>query len=154
MRKDGVRMTDTGAKLDGWGRMVRRLRPHCFFLPRASPGRRGALSSLRLRRALSLSPMAKEIPMKLASLALLTALALAGFATAQTPPQSAPPSSATAPAASSDSGKIDKACKKEIHELCGHAHGQEMTDCVKAGVDMNKFSASCKSEIAAHKSKS
>jgi len=99
--------------------------------------------------------MAKEDPMKLVSLALLTALALAGFATAQTPAQSAPAPSATAPAESSESGgKIDKACKKEIKDLCGHAHGQEMTDCVKAGLDMNKFSASCKSEIAAHKSKS
>ena len=93
--------------------------------------------------------------MKLAPLALLTGLALAGTAFAQTPPQSsAPPAASPAPAASSESGKIDSACKKEIHELCGHAHGQEMKDCVKAGLDMNKFSASCKSEIAAHKSKS
>ena len=93
--------------------------------------------------------------MKLASLALLAALALTGFATAQTPSQSAPPSSATAPPAqSSEAGKIDKACKKEIRDLCGHAHGQEMKDCVKAGLDMNKFSASCKSEIAAQKPKS
>jgi hypothetical protein len=93
--------------------------------------------------------------MKLASLALLAGLALAGFATAQTPPQSAAPPAATAPAESSDSGgKIDKACKKEIKDLCGRAHGQEMTDCVKSGLDMNKFSASCTSEIKAHKSKS
>ena len=92
--------------------------------------------------------------MKIPSLALLAALALAGFATAQTPPQSAPAPSAAPPAESSESGKIDRACKKEITDLCGHAHGQEMQDCVKAGLDMNKFSASCKSEIAAHKSKS
>jgi hypothetical protein len=97
--------------------------------------------------------MAKEDPMKLPSLALLAALALAGFATAQTPAQSAPPSSAAPPAGHSESGKIDKACKKEITDLCGHAHGQEMKDCVKAGLDMDKFSASCKSEIAAHKQK-
>jgi hypothetical protein len=38
--------------------------------------------------------------------------------------------------------------------LCGHAHGQEMKDCVKAGLDTDKFSASCKSEIMAHKDKS
>jgi hypothetical protein len=86
--------------------------------------------------------------MKLASLALLTALALSGFAIAQTAP---PASATTPPASSSDSGKIDKACKKEIHALCGHAHGQEMKDCVKSGLDMNKFSASCTSEIKAHK---
>ena len=93
--------------------------------------------------------------MKLASLALLAALALAGFATAQTPPQSAaPPAAAAPPAESSEAGKIDRACKKEIVGLCGHAHGQEMKDCVKAGLDTNKFSANCKSEILAHKDKS
>jgi hypothetical protein len=93
--------------------------------------------------------------MKLAPLVLLTGLALVGSAFAQTPAQSsAPPSASPAPATSSESGKIDHACKKEIHELCGHAHGQEMKDCVKAGLDMNKFTASCKSEIQAQKSKS
>ena len=93
--------------------------------------------------------------MKLASLALLAGLAVVGYASAQTPPPSSPPPAATAPAASSsDSAKIDKACKKEIKDLCGHAHGQEMKDCVKSGLDMNKFSASCKSEIAAQKPKS
>jgi hypothetical protein len=92
--------------------------------------------------------------MKLAPLALLTGLALTGSAFAQTPAQSsAPPAASPAPATAS-SGKIDSACKKEIHALCGHAHGQEMKDCVKAGLDMNKFTASCKSEIEAHKSKS
>jgi hypothetical protein len=93
--------------------------------------------------------------MKLAPFALLTGLALAGNAFAQTPAQSsAPPAASPAPATSSHSGKIDSACKKEIHTLCGHAHGQEMKDCVKAGLDTNKFTASCKSEIEAHKSKS
>jgi hypothetical protein len=87
--------------------------------------------------------------MKLPSLVLLAAFALAGSAIAQTPP-----SATAAPAEHPASGKIDKACKKEIHELCGHAHGQEMKDCVKAGMDMNKFTASCKSEIAAQKPKS
>ena len=91
--------------------------------------------------------------MKLAPLVLLTGLAMSGYALAQTPAPSSPAPSASTPAAS-ESGKLDKACKKEIHDLCGRAHGQEMKDCVKAGVDMNKFSASCKSEIAAHKSKS
>jgi hypothetical protein len=96
--------------------------------------------------------MTKEAPMKLAPLALLTVLALAGSAFAQTPAQSsAPPSASPAPAASS---KIDSACKKEIRDLCGRAHGQEMKDCVKSGLDMNKFSASCKSELQAQKSKS
>ena len=93
--------------------------------------------------------------MKLISVALLAGLAVVGFASAQTPAQSSSPPSATAPeASSSHAAKIDSACKKEIHALCGHAHGQEMKDCVKSGLDMNKFSDSCKSEIAAQKSKS
>jgi hypothetical protein len=95
--------------------------------------------------------------MKLTSLALAAALAVAGYAQAQTAAQSSPPSS-SAPAASSgassSSGKMDHACKKEIHDLCGHAHGQEMQDCVKSGLDMNKFSASCASAIKAKGAKS
>jgi len=91
--------------------------------------------------------------MKLTSLAFIAALAVAGYASAQTaaqsPPASSSPPAAAAPAQGSSSGKIDKACKKEIRDLCGHAHGDEMKDCVKSGIDMNKFSASCKSEIAA-----
>jgi hypothetical protein len=86
--------------------------------------------------------------MKLSSLALVVALTVTGLASAQTAP-----SSSSAPAASA-SGKIDHACQKEIRGLCGHAHGQEMKDCVKAGLDMNKFSDSCKAEIKAHGSKS
>ena len=89
--------------------------------------------------------------MKLASLALFAGLAVAGYALPQT--ASSPSPSATTPAASA-SGKIDHACKKEIHTLCGHAHGQEMKDCVKAGLDTNKFTESCKSEIQAHAQKS
>jgi hypothetical protein len=80
--------------------------------------------------------------MKLPSLVLLAAFALAGSAIAQTP-------ATTPPAEHPASAKIDKACKKEIHALCGHAKGQEMKDCVKSGLDMNKFTDSCKSEIAA-----
>jgi hypothetical protein len=93
--------------------------------------------------------------MKLAPLVLLTALAMTGYAFGQTPAESSPAPSASAPPSSSaPSAKIDKACKKEIKDLCGRAHGDEMKDCVKSGLDMNKFSASCKSEIAAQKSKS
>ena len=86
--------------------------------------------------------------MRISSLALVAALTVAGFAQAQTAPSSAP-----APE-TSHSGKIDHACKKEIRVLCGRAHGQEMQDCVKAGLDMNKFSDSCKAEIKAQGSKS
>jgi hypothetical protein len=97
-------------------------------------------------------PTTKESSMKFTSLALVAALAVAGYAQAQTAAQSSPPSSSQAPAAPSD--KMDHACKKEIHDLCGHAHGQEMKDCVKAGLDMNKFSASCASAIKAKGQKS
>jgi len=89
--------------------------------------------------------------MKLRSLALVAALTITGLAWGQTAP-----SSSSAPPAdkASSSGNMDHACKKEIRDLCGHAHGQEMQDCVKAGIDMNKFSDSCKAEIKAHASKS
>ena len=85
-------------------------------------------------------PMAKEDSMKLPPLVLLAAITLAGSAIAQTPSETAP--------------KMDKACKDQIKKLCGHAHGQEMQDCVKAGVDMNKFSADCTSAIKAKAQKS
>jgi hypothetical protein len=88
--------------------------------------------------------------MKLVSLALAASLAVAGYAHAQT---SAPaPAPATAPPSDSSSsgGKISRDCRKEIHNLCGHAHGDEMKGCVKDNMDMNKFSASCASEIKNH----
>ena len=97
--------------------------------------------------------------MKLIALALLTGLAAAGSALSQTAPSPAPPQAPAPPSAPADSSsgpaaKIDRSCRKEIMDLCGHGHGQEMRACVKSGLDMNKFSASCKSEIEAQKSKS
>ena len=92
----------------------------------------------------------KEGSMKLRSLALVAALTVTGLAWGQTAPSSSAPPADKA----SSSGNMDHACKKEIRDLCGRAHGQEMQDCVKAGVDMNKFSASCKAEIAGQKDKS
>ena len=89
--------------------------------------------------------------MKLRSLTLVAALTMTGLAWAQTAPSS---SSAPAPDKASSSGNIDRACQKEIRDLCGRAHGQEMQDCVKAGLDMNKFSDSCKAEVKAQGSKS
>ena len=88
--------------------------------------------------------------MKLLSLALAIGL-LAGYAHAQTPAQSTTPAqpAASAPASSSHSDSLGKACKKEVHDLCGRAHGQEMKDCIKSGMDMNKFSADCKTKLAA-----
>jgi hypothetical protein len=81
--------------------------------------------------------------MKLMSLALVASLALTGYVQAQATAQTPTP----APAASSGSSP-SKACKKEIKDLCGRAHGQEMKDCIKSGLDMNKFSADCKAELA------
>ena len=88
--------------------------------------------------------------MKLLSLALIACL-LAGYAQAQTAsqtPQAAQPA-ATAPDTSSHSDKLGKECKQEVKKLCGRAHGQEMQDCIKSGLDMNKFSADCKTKLAA-----
>jgi hypothetical protein len=92
--------------------------------------------------------------MKLTSLALVAALAVAGFTQAQTAQSPSPAPAASSADKESSSGKIDHACKKEIRDLCGRAYGQEMRDCVKAALDMNKFSESCKAEIKAHGSKS
>ena len=87
--------------------------------------------------------------MKFLSLIVAAGL-LVSYAQAQTPSQSPAPAqtpAATAPANSSDS--LGHACKKEVKDLCGRAHGQEMKDCVKSGLDMNKFSADCKAKLAA-----
>jgi hypothetical protein len=88
---------------------------------------------------------------KLLSIALVATVALAGYAHAQTATQTpaTPPSSAAPAPSSSASGSkhLGHACKEEVHKLCGHAHGQEMKDCVKSGLDLNKFSADCKTKL-------
>jgi hypothetical protein len=88
--------------------------------------------------------------MKLISLALAASCAVAGYAQAQTPAQTPAPSESQAPPSSSSGGKISGDCKKEIISLCGHAHGETMKGCVKDNLDMNKFTASCTSELKAH----
>jgi hypothetical protein len=87
--------------------------------------------------------------MKRISLALLASFAMAGYLQAQTaaPAPAAPAAAAPAPAASSG-GSVTHACKKEVKSLCGHAHGDEMKQCIKSNLDMNKFSADCKAELA------
>jgi hypothetical protein len=84
--------------------------------------------------------------MKRISLALLASFAMAGYLQAQTPAP-APAAAAPAPAASSG-GSVTHACKKEVKSLCGRAHGDEMKQCIKSNLDMNKFSADCKAELA------
>jgi hypothetical protein len=91
--------------------------------------------------------------MKPISLVLAVALAVAGAtAQAQTAAQSPPPASTPA-AEPSDTAKshphLSHDCKEEVRKVCGRARGEEMTDCVKSSLDLNKFSASCKSELTA-----
>jgi hypothetical protein len=90
--------------------------------------------------------------MKLLSLALMASAAVTGYVYAQTATQApAPPSAASTPATSSSSTgseSLGHACKEEIRKLCGRAHGQEMQDCVKSGLDLNKFSADCKTKLS------
>lgn len=83
--------------------------------------------------------------MKFTFLAVIASVALAGQVHAQAPAQSQAP----APAPASSDGSLGKACKKEVKDLCGRAHGQEMQDCIKSGMDMNKFTADCKAKLAA-----
>jgi hypothetical protein len=78
------------------------------------------------------------------SLLLPLVLGVAGVAYAQTatpPPASAPASS------SSSSSKITHDCKKEVHKLCGKHAGSELQDCIKANLDLNKFSETCATEF-------
>ena len=90
--------------------------------------------------------------MKLLSLALIASVAVTGYTYAQTATQaSAPPPAASTPASSSSltgSQSIGHACKEEVKKLCGRAHGQEMQECVKSGLDLNKFSADCKTKLS------
>ena len=89
--------------------------------------------------------------MKIRSLALTATVAVAGYSYGQTAtqtPAAAPAASAPATSSSSSGSEhLGHACKKEVHELCGHAHGQEMKDCIKSGLDMNKFFADCKTKL-------
>jgi curli biogenesis system outer membrane secretion channel CsgG len=83
--------------------------------------------------------------MKPMSFALVAAVALAVAAQAQTatPPASTPATSAPA------AGKhpLSHDCKEEVKKVCGRAHGEEMENCVKSSLDLNKFSAACKTQL-------
>jgi len=85
--------------------------------------------------------------MRSMSFALVAAAALAGSAVAQT---AAPSPAASAPAASAPaSGKehLSHDCKEEVKKACGRAHGDEMQNCIKSSLDLNKFSDACKTEL-------
>ena len=87
--------------------------------------------------------------MKLCLFAVAAAVALAaGVAQAQTAAQS----SASPPASTQSSSAkphLSHDCKSEVKKACGRAHGQEMKDCIKSSLDLNKFSDTCKSELTA-----
>jgi hypothetical protein len=79
--------------------------------------------------------------MRLVSLALVAPVALSGYALAQTAAQ------APAQAPTTYSAPTSKACKKEVRDLCGRRPKGELQSCLKDGLDLNKFSDSCKAEI-------
>lgn len=99
--------------------------------------------------------------MRTLSLAWLACLGLAASAFSQTATQSSQPpaentpppaqSSAQSSGASSEGGSsLQRSCKKEVKKLCGRrARGEEEQDCIKANLDLNKFSEECKSELSA-----
>ena len=90
-------------------------------------------------------------PISLAAFALVAAVAMAGAVEAQTatpPPTTGPAAStpATSPAAASKE-RLSHDCKEEVKKACGRAHGEEMQNCVKSSLDLNKFSAACKTQL-------
>ena len=88
--------------------------------------------------------------MRLLSLALVATVTVAGYSYGQTATQTpAAPPAASPPASSSSSGddRLGHECKEEVKKQCGRAHGQEMQDCIKSAMDLNKFSADCKTKL-------
>ena len=79
--------------------------------------------------------------MKIISFALVVATVWCGYASAEPPAQS-PPQSPTAYSAPSS-----HSCKKEVRALCGRRPKGELQSCLKDGLDLNKFTDSCKAEI-------
>ena len=85
--------------------------------------------------------------MRALSFALVAAAALAGSAQAQT---AAPAPAAATPAASSPAAgneRLSHDCKEEVKKVCGRAHGDEMQNCIKSSLDLNKFSNTCKTQL-------
>lgn len=89
--------------------------------------------------------------MKAMTLVLVVAGALAGSAQAQTAAQTpAAAPAASAPAAAPPAGgkeRLSHDCKEEVKKACGRAHGDEMKDCIKSSLDLNKFSPTCKTQL-------
>lgn len=90
----------------------------------------------------------KGMHMKVLSLALITSLAVGGFAYAQTPPPASAPAASAPAASSSKSTSVSRDCKKEARKLCGmEAHGTELQGCIKSNLDLNKFSDTCATQF-------
>jgi hypothetical protein len=81
--------------------------------------------------------------MRPALLASIVSVVISSYALGQPPAQSPAPSS-TQPTLSKPSSRD---CKKEVKDLCGRRPKGELQSCLKDGLDMNKFSDSCKAEI-------
>ncbi len=79
------------------------------------------------------------------TLALLVTVAFAASAQAQT----AAPAPAAAPASSAPAGneRLSHDCKEEVRKACGRVHGEEMQNCIKSSLDLNKFSGACKTQL-------
>jgi hypothetical protein len=88
-----------------------------------------------------------DVAMRLLPLALLASVALTSHAPAQPPAETQAPAQTPAPAPSTYSKPTSKDCKKEVKELCGRRPKGELQSCLKDGLDLNKFSDSCKAEI-------
>ena len=85
------------------------------------------------------------------SLALVATIALAASAQAQTAaqtPAAAPPASTpAAPSPPAGKERLSHACKEEVKKACGRAHGEEMQNCIKSSLNLNKFSDACKTQL-------
>jgi hypothetical protein len=81
--------------------------------------------------------------MRLASLASVASLVIFGYAQGQPPAQTTAPSSAP----TTLSAPSSRDCKKQVKDLCGRRPKGELQSCLKDGLDLNKFSDSCKAEI-------
>jgi len=89
--------------------------------------------------------------MRAMTFALLATAALAGSAQAQTaaPTPAAAPAAATPAASPPAAGneRLSHDCKEEVKKVCGRAHGDEMQNCIKSSLDLNKFSDACKTQL-------
>jgi len=88
--------------------------------------------------------------MKVISLALLASFAVAGYVEAQSAPQETAPAAAESKPEKSHQHPLSSACKKEVSNVCGPAHGKDMMSCIKENLGTDKFSADCQSELKAH----